>query len=380
VLLAGRSTLEPEPLPKLTGRNPLYAERDLVQTFKHQFFILMWVGWAGEERRCIMALMAASQSATFPVGSASTRGNREEVPLDHLLLQSLADSVDLMRHVVESSTICQDGRLCPEALHERIPAWERGQIVNSAAYIKEMGVEGKWAIPRGAKDISRQILAAEAAYREELEAASLAGIPWKETFSPEQKHCMRCGEKSSWRFVLKPPQNMPQEMAWRLARPENAVPICRRCADTVKIEKDEIRFDLAWGLWAGRFEALHRWYIAVQENRLPQSWNKTDYPLWPKEFGGPTWGEGNGCFSCCDPRSARGIKRRQIHFAALNRSMGIATKRREKIGKYFSTIKLRQVNLNPNLEPGEYFCECGCFYRGTGACDTCSRSRDDITG
>ena len=95
-----------------------------------------------------MALMAAGHSATFPVGSIITLGNRDEVAIDRVLLQSLADSVDLMRHVVESSTICQRGRIIPEALHARIPAWERGQIVNSAAYIKEMSVDGKWSIPK----------------------------------------------------------------------------------------------------------------------------------------------------------------------------------------------------------------------------------------
>jgi hypothetical protein len=327
-----------------------------------------------------MELLAAGHSATFPVGSTSTHGNKDEVALDGVLFRSLADSVDLMRHLVKSSTICQDGQINPEALHAHIPAWERGQIVNSAAYIKEMNIDGKWAIPRGAIDISNQILAAEAAYQDELEAASLAGIPWQETFNPRQKQCMRCGGKSSWRFVLKPPPNMPQEMAWRLARPENAVPICRRCAEAVKIGNDEIRYDLAWGLWAGRFEALHRWYIAVQENNLPKNWNKADYPLWPKQFGGQTWGEGSGSFICCEPRSARGIKRRQVHFAALNRAMGMAAKRREEIGEYFSALQLRQVIPDPNLEPGEYFCECGCFYRGPGACNTCPRSRDGDTG
>lgn len=327
-----------------------------------------------------MALMAAGYSATFPAGSTCIRGNRDEVPLDHVLFRSLADSVDLMRHVAESSTICMDGRINPAALHARIPAWERGQMVNSAAYIKEMSVDGKWSIPRGAIGIASQILAAEAAYQEELEAASLAGVPWRETFHPGQKQCMRCGEKSSWRFVLKPPLDLPPEMAWRLSRPENAVPICRRCAEVVKIEKDEIRADLAWGLWAGRFEALHRWYIAVQAGRLPPGWNKADYPLWPKEFGGPSWGEGSGSFYCCEPRPARGIRRRQVHFAALNRTLGMATKRREEIGKYFSTLQLRQVIPDPNLEPGEYFCECGCFYRGTGACSTCPRSRDGAAG
>jgi hypothetical protein len=326
-----------------------------------------------------MTLNLAGYSATYPVHRVFSRGNRDEIPIDHVLLRCLVDSVDQMRHVVESSTICQDRQINPEALHAHIPAWERGQMVNSAGFIKEMSIGGKWSIPRGAIVIARQILAAEAAYQDELEAASLAGVPWRETFYPSQKLCMRCGGKSSWRVVIKPPPNMPQEMVWRLTRPENTVPICRRCADTVHIEKDEIRYDLAWGLWAGRFEALHRWYIAVQENRLPQNWNKADFPLWPKEFGGPTWGEGSGSFTFCEPRSPLGICRRPVHFAALNRAMGMVTKRREEIGKYFSTIQLRRAIQNPNLEPGEYYCECGCFYRGTGACNTCPRSRDDVT-
>ena len=326
-----------------------------------------------------MAFTAASYPATFPAGSVTLSGNKDQVAIDPILFRSLADAVDLMRYVVESSTLCLDGKIKPGCLQARLPAWKRGQIINSAAYIREISVHGKWSIPRGAMDIARQILDAEAAYREELEAASLAGIPWQRNFSPRLRGCMRCGEESSWRIVLKPPDNLPSEMAWRLARPENAIPICRRCVEIINIKKDEIRYDLAWGLWGGRFEALHRWYIAVQENRLPKNWNKADYPLWPKEFGGPTWGEGSGSFTCCEPRPARGIKRRQSHYAALNRAMGMATKRRAEIGAYFSPIQLRQVNPDPNLEPGEYFCECGCFYRGAGACNTCPRSRGDVT-
>ena len=327
-----------------------------------------------------MTLMTAACSATFPAGSTVPWGNRVEVALDGVLFGSLADSVDLMRHVVESPTICKDGKISPMALHAHIPVWERGKIVNSAAYIKEMSIGGKWLIPRGALDISRQILAAEASYQEELEAASLAGVPWRGTFNPGQESCMRCGGRASWRFVLKRPPGMPKEVAWRLARPENAVPICRRCVNIVKVEKDEIRYDLAWGLWAERFEALHRWYIAVQDDGLPKNWNKADYPLWPKEFGGSTWEEGSGSFTCCTPRSARGIKRRQVHFAALNRVLEVASYRREKNVSYFSALLLRRVRLDKNLEPGDYYCECGCIHRITGACGNCARNRDSHTG
>ena len=142
-----------------------------------------------------MTLNLAGYSATFPVRRVISRGNRDEIPIDHVLLRCLVDSVDQMRHVVESSTICQDRQINPEALHAHIPVWERGQMVNSAGFIKEMSIGGKWSIPRGAIVIAKQILAAEAAYQDELEAASLAGVPWRETFYPSQKHCMRCGGK-----------------------------------------------------------------------------------------------------------------------------------------------------------------------------------------
>lgn len=327
-----------------------------------------------------MAFTAAGYSATFPVGSTIPRGNRDKVTIDSILFRSLADAVDLMRHVVESSTLCLDGTIKPGSLQAHLPAWKRGQILNSAAYIREMCIDGKWSIPRGAVNISRQILEAEAAYREELEAASLAGIPWQGTFDSRLETCVRCGGIASWRFVMKPSPKMPAEIAWRLARPENAVPICHKCVHLTKFNLIEhIRFDLAWGLWAARFEALHRWYMTVQCGQLPKGWSKEEYPLWPKEYGGSGWQEGSGSFMHCLPRPPRGVKRSQVYFSALNRAMGVSTKRREKNGPYFSTLKLKQVIPDPSLDPGGYYCERGCIYRGTGACSYCSRNRNDTT-
>jgi len=302
------------------------------------------------------------------------------VSIDSILFQMLVDSVEDIRHVHISPTLSQDGRLIPGALRERMPPWQRGQTVNSAAFIRELNLQGRWSIPKGAVDISRQILIAEAEYLDELQAASLAGIPWQGTFGARLETCIRCGEVASWRFVLKPTPEMAVEAAWRLARPENAVPICRRCVRVTHFEqREDIRFDLAWGLWAARFEALHHWYMAIQFGRLPKGWAKDEYPLWPEKYGGLDWRDGSGSLLHCLPRPPLGMKRARPHFSALNCALGVAAKRREKKGPYFSALKLKHVIPDPNLDPGEYYCECGCIYRGTSTCSDCSRGRNSNT-
>lgn len=304
--------------------------------------------------------------------------------LEKVQFGMLAGAIEDIRHIRDSSTICEDGQLIQGALRERLTTWERGQIVNSAACINELNAEGDWGIPRGAVSLSRQILAAEAQYLEELQAASVAGAPWQGTFGEKMESCVRCGERSSWRFVLNRPPAMPSEMVWRLSRPENAVPICRRCVISTKFDKrEDIRYDLAWGLWSARFEALHRWYLAIQAVQgdwVIKGWVKEQYPLWPKDFGGNDWKTGSGSYVDCIPRPPRGVHRTSVHFAALNRALGVATKRHEKIGPYFSAIQLSRINQSTTLEAGEYFCERGCIHRGTGPCSNCSRNRDLTPG
>jgi hypothetical protein len=342
-----------------------------------------------------MAFTAACFPATFPAGSTIARGKKDvvaidpnsssrcagsTVSIDAILFQMLVDSVDEIYQLHESPTICQDGRVIPGALQQRIQPWQRGQIVNSASFIRELNLHSKWSIPRGAVNVSQQILSDEAVYLDELQAASLAGIPWQGTFDARLETCVRCGKKATWRFVLNPTPKMPVEIAWRLARPENAVPICHKCVHITKFNQNEhIRFDLAWGLWAARFEALHRWYMAVQCDQLPKGWAKEEYPLWPKEYGGPSWQDGSGALIHCLPRPPRGVKRSQVYFSALNRAMGVSAIRRERNGPYFSKLRLQQVIPDPNLDPGGYYCECGCIYRGTGTCSYCSRNRNDTT-
>jgi hypothetical protein len=106
---------------------------------------------------------------------------------------------------------------------------------------------------------------------------------------------------------------MPPEIAWRLERPENAVPLCRDCAETIRFATDEqIRRDLVWALWGARFDALERWYNAVQKldgYRLPKDWLREQFPLWPKEFGGNDWASGSGAAKHCGPREPQTVRR-----------------------------------------------------------------------
>jgi hypothetical protein len=156
-----------------------------------------------------MAFAAAGYSATFLGGSVITWGNEDVVTIDPISLSSLANAIDLMRYMVESSTLCVDGAIKPGSFQARLPAWKRGQIINLAAYIREMCIDGKWSIPRGAVNSSRQILA--------MEAASLAGIPWQVTFDTRLETYVRRGKLATWRFVMNPPPKMPVDIVRRLA-------------------------------------------------------------------------------------------------------------------------------------------------------------------
>jgi len=279
------------------------------------------------------------------------------VAVNEMMFQLLLGAVDDIRRFRSSRTVYRNGKIDQGSLRKHIPVWERGKLVNSAAYItSEMVMDGKWSVPSGAVAISRQILKAEADYIEELQAASAAGMPWRGTFPKQLEACVRCGENASWRFALKVPEGMPEEYAWRLSRPENAVPLCRRCECVVKFKKQEgTRYDLVWGLWGPRFEALHRWYLAVMNNNLPESWSREDYPLWPEEYGGRSWREGSGSYVYCSPRPPRDIARSAAHFAALNRALGMARakrKCRERFGQNFSLLQL-DCSISDSDEPGD---------------------------
>jgi len=155
---------------------------------------------------------------------------------------------------------------------------------------------------------------------EELLAASVAGVPWKGDFS---NACFRCGKGGSWRPAILPFSDIP-DLSWRYERPENAVPLCHKCAARLKWNhQEDVRIDLAWGLWGPRFEAFWKWHTATLKNRLPADWDKLDYPLWPVQFGGSTWENGSGAEMHAEPRPPQGVQLSNMHRDALARGLGV---------------------------------------------------------
>jgi hypothetical protein len=113
-------------------------------------------------------------------------------------------------------------------------------------------------------------------------------------------------------------------MAWRYERPENAVPLCKRCAYRLLWPRREsLRIDLAWGLWGPRFEAFWMWHAAREQVRFLENWDLETHPLWPSCFGGDAWETGSGAKAQADPRPPQGVQRTQVHQAALARALGV---------------------------------------------------------
>jgi hypothetical protein len=234
------------------------------------------------------------------------------VCMDSLLFALLAEAVADIRRIREA----HPGEVRPEIQRRKFEAWERGQMVSSAGFLLDFS--RAWKLPEGAVRLSRSVLRAEEPYLDELVAASVAGIPWRHEFP---NHCLRCGKPGSWRPVLSPAANAPVETTWRYQRPENAVPLCHHCTETLGLLRNEsMQIDLAWGLWGPRFEALWQWHNAALEGRLPD-WDSCAHPLWPPEFGGETWESGSGSLNYAEPRPPHGVQRSEQHQAALRRAL-----------------------------------------------------------
>ena len=200
-------------------------------------------------------------------------------------------------------------------LQEKFAPWERGQIVHSAHFLLDFSEACE--LPETALSLSRKLISAEAASADEIAAASEGGIPWKNDFP---KFCLRCSRSASWRPVLSRPPGLPEEMFWRYERPENHVPLCRRCAAILDWkEKEKLRLDLDRALWGRRFDAFFAFHRALSTRRLPADWDKLTFPLWPAEFGGKTWECGCGALFHADPRPPEGVRRTRAHRAALFR-------------------------------------------------------------
>jgi hypothetical protein len=249
-----------------------------------------------------------SYNPPFPQYGAVEPG----VDLHALLFALLSDAVADIRRVREAHGY--DVR--PEVQRYKFAPWERGQMVSSAGFLLDFS--GAVNLPRGAVRLSREVLKAEAPHMDELLAASVAGIPWRNEFP---NGCIRCGKPGSWRGVLQAPNHARLEITWRYQRPENAVPLCHHCVETLGFLRDEsLRIDLVWGLWGPRFEALWSWHKALAEQRLP-SWDAHAHPLWPREYGGATWKTGSGALASAEPRPPHGVARTEPHETALRRAL-----------------------------------------------------------
>ena len=245
----------------------------------------------------------------------------ESASLGSLFFALMAQAVADVRRVNEVHQ--RSGSVRPETLQEKFAPWERGQILGSAGFILDHA--DVYELPQKAISLSNQLIHLEQPHLVELLAASVAGGPWKQDFS---NACLRCGKGGSWRPAVLPPPDVGDSV-WRYERPENAVPLCHKCAARLKWNRQEgIRIDLVWGLWGPRFEAFWGWHTAALKNNLPEDWDKLDYPLWPAQFGGQTWECGSGAEAHADPRPPQGIQLSGMHQDALARGLGVGTQGR----------------------------------------------------
>ena len=261
--------------------------------------------------------------------------------MDSLLFALLSEAVADMRRIRDT----HHGRFRTTIQRSKFEVWERGQIVSSAGFLLDFC--DSWSIPHNAVRLSHSILRAEAPYLDELVAASVAGIPWQHEFPHE---CMRCGKPGSWHPILRPSRNSPVEITWRYQRPENAIPICHHCTETLGLLRDEaMQIDLVWGLWAARFEAFWRWHRAWKNNHLPV-WDMAAYPLWPLEYGGETWESGSGALQDARPRPPAHVTRSMDHMQALQSSLFSKPFRRRQPG---DTHLQKLLNFRSDLAQGE---------------------------
>ena len=244
-------------------------------------------------------------------------GTDSSVSVGQLIFTLFAESLRDLRSV-KMTCLNENGLLDPAKLVKRYSPWERGRILASAGFVLDFSSETAWLIPKGAIPLSADLVKYENQYADELLAASHAAVPlWKSQLQPV---CLGCGQSGSWRPVITGDASLPIEKSWRLLRPENNIPLCRLCAKHFKLTKNsDIRYNLARSFWGARFEAFDRWFLAeIQGGRgLPSDWDKSEYPLWPRSFGGDTWETGSGAVKHVAPRWPQQVKRTKDHIAYL---------------------------------------------------------------
>jgi len=258
------------------------------------------------------------------------------VCMDSLLFALLGEAVADMRRIRDTHR----GRIKPEIQRRKFEVWERGQIVSSAGFLLDFC--DTWSIPSNAVRLSYSILQAEEPYLDELVAASVAGIPWQHEFP---NACMRCGKPGSWHPILAPGLRTAVEITWRYQRPENCIPICHHCTETLDLLRNRpMQIDLVWGLWGTRFDALWRWHLARKNHHLPD-WDMVAFPLWPREFGGETWDSGSGALKDARPRPPYRVQRSKEQMKILRQALFSKTFRSRQPGE----THLRKL-LNFRLE------------------------------
>jgi len=244
-------------------------------------------------------------------------GTDSSVSVGQLVFAMFAHALRDLRSV-KMTSLNEDGLLDPGKLVKRYTPWERGRILASAGFVLDFSPETPWLIPQGAIPLSADVLRYENQHADELLAASHAAMPsWKAQLQPV---CIGCGQGGSWRPVILGDANLPVEKSWRLLRPENNIPLCSCCVKRFKLtKKADIRYNLARSFWGARFEALDRWFAAeVQGGRcLPSDWDKSEYPLWPRSFGGDTWETGSGAVKHVAPLWPQHVKRTKEHITYL---------------------------------------------------------------
>lgn len=275
--------------------------------------------------------------------SAHAGGVGSHVSIDSLFFSLLAEAV------LDVQKIGRIASVTPEAIRDKFQAWERGQIASSAGFILDFRAE--YDIPRDLIELSKSYLRAENQHLDELHAASVAGIPWRDDFP---RACLRCGRTASWRQVVAPAGAVPPESSWRYARPENHVPLCFRCADTLNFSGDPgVRYGLVWGLWGLRFEAFWRWHQAHVEG-FPPEWDKFSHPLWPSHYGESKWATGSGAFADAAPRPPIGIHRNKIHDLALGKNLASAAGPGRNRYKKHAPVPYLVSSRVKIVSPGEY--------------------------
>ena len=221
---------------------------------------------------------------------------------------------------------------------DQLPPWKRGQILSSASLITEMQDVVPYDIPPTALKVSRIILErTPSREQDELLAASVAGLPWN-----LDAVCFQCGRPmEKWHPIFPVSERIDQTAQWRLERPENHLPLCKPCYRGYQHNLDK-RIAAGYAFWGSRFSAFCQWYIHFEEGTLPENWDLNDYPLWPMEYGGDTWGSGSGAIKhCASTYEYALVERTAEHLEqarAVFKKYGMRWKGMSRQGKLFALL------------------------------------------